>query len=175
MLNALKFIAMSELGNAVHSSVKTLWFGVFSTTLVLVFLIFYEPMFYAIWLIGSDSYPLGGSAFLGCLIIGFFSWASQESLSLALTTVKSGTTAVFFNIGLIIAFLTDVMYFDRSQFWTDYLGIFAIIVCTSIQGWLSNEEKERQEQERLNNSQKDEFDPENKPLIGDGLSESLGM
>jgi hypothetical protein len=143
VLNALKFIAMSELGNAVHSSVKTLWFGIFSSALVLVFFIFYEPSIFAFWLIGSDSYPLGGNSFLGCLIIGFFSWASQESLSLALTTVKTGTTAVFFNVGLIIAFSTDVLYFDRSQFWTDYLGIAAIIICTSIQGWLSNEEKER--------------------------------
>ena len=76
VLNALKFIAMSELGNAVHSSVKTLWFGVFSTVLVLIFFIFYEPKIYAIWLIGSESYPLGINGFLGCLTIGLFSWAS---------------------------------------------------------------------------------------------------
>lgn len=132
VLNALKFIAMSELGNQVHSSVKTLWFGVFSTALVVTFFIFYEPSMFAFWLIGSDSYPIGGPAFLGCLCIGIASWASQESLSLALTTVKSGTTAVFFNIGLIIAFVTDVMYFSRQQFWTDYLGISAIVVCTSL-------------------------------------------
>ena len=145
VLNALKFIAMSELGNAVHSSVKTLWFGVFSTVLVLIFFIFYEPKMYAIWLIGSESYPIGIYGFLGCLTIGFFSWASQESLSLALTAVKSGTTAVFFNIGLVIAFATDVGYFNRQQFWTDYLGLSAIVICTSIQGWLSNQENEERE------------------------------
>ena len=61
VVNALKFLAMSELGNAVHSSVKTLWFGIFSTIIVLTFMIFYEPSFYALWRIGTDSYPITGS------------------------------------------------------------------------------------------------------------------
>jgi hypothetical protein len=130
---------MAELGNSVHSSVKTLWFGVFSTALILVCIAFEDPVIFKIWLIGSEKYPINSSNFSGYLIIGFFSWGSQESLSLALTTVKSGTSAIFMNIGLIIAFFTDVTYFRRDQFWTDYLGIFNIIVCTSIQGWLSNQ------------------------------------
>ena len=113
VVNAMKFIAMRELVNSVHSSVKTLHFGIFSTILVLIFMMFYEPTYYAFWLMGTDEYPMTGSQFLGCFIIGFFSWSSQESLSLALTTVKSGTTAVFFNIGLILAFITDVSYFQR--------------------------------------------------------------
>ena len=46
-------------------------------------------------------------------VIGFFSWAEQEALSIALTEVKNGTTASFMNISIIIALATDVLYFNR--------------------------------------------------------------
>jgi hypothetical protein len=85
ILNALKFLAIRELGNMVHSSVKTFWFGTFSTVLTALFLVVYDPSIFELWKIGSPDYPLDGSQFVGTLIIGFFSWGGQESLSLALT------------------------------------------------------------------------------------------
>ena len=43
IMNALKFLAMSELGNMVHSSVKTYWFGVLSVVVTALFLVFADP------------------------------------------------------------------------------------------------------------------------------------
>ena len=64
------------------------------------------------------------------MIIGFFSWASQESLSLSLMSVKSGTTACFYNISMIIAFIVDVAYFKRLAIWSDLLGASLIMIFT---------------------------------------------
>jgi drug/metabolite transporter (DMT)-like permease len=73
--SALKFLAMSELGNMVHSSVKTYWFGVFSTAVTVIYLMFTEPTLYFFWNMGSAYYPMTSDQFLGAFIIGFFSWA----------------------------------------------------------------------------------------------------
>ena len=73
--SALKFLAMSELGNMVHSSVKTYWFGVLSTIVTAIYLMFVEPQLYAFWNMGTSAYPMRGDQFLGAFIIGFFSWA----------------------------------------------------------------------------------------------------
>ena len=81
------------------------------------------------------------------MIIGFFSWASQESLSLALMSVKSGTTACFYNISLIIAFIVDVAYFKRIAIWSDIMGASLIMIFTIAQGLLSNEESKEEEEE----------------------------
>ena len=88
-----------------------------------------------------------GDQFCASMIIGFFSWASQESLSLALISVKSGTTACFYNISLIIAFVLDVVYFKRMVLWTDIVGATMIMVFTIAQGLLSNEESIKKEEE----------------------------
>jgi drug/metabolite transporter (DMT)-like permease len=58
ILNALKIMAMSELGNTVHSSLKTYWFGTFSTISATLFLTFYDPAIFQIWNIGTDQYPM---------------------------------------------------------------------------------------------------------------------
>lgn len=73
--SAMKFLAMSELGNMVHSSLKTYWFGVLSTVVTAVYLLIVEPQFFAIWNAGEPEYPMTGPQFLGAFIIGFFSWA----------------------------------------------------------------------------------------------------
>ena len=112
--NALKFLAMSELGNMVHSSVKTFWFGVFSTVVTIIYLMFEDPQLFLFWNMGQPQYSINSDQFFGAFIIGFFSWAGQESLSLALTKVKNGSTAAFISIGLVIAFFTDVLYFERQ-------------------------------------------------------------
>ena len=73
-------------------------------------------------------------------MFGLFSWISQEAVSFALVVVKSGTVSAFFNIGLVIAFLVDTLYFKRTTFATDYLGALLIIVSTTIQGVISNKD-----------------------------------
>ena len=70
--------------------------------------------------------------------MGFCSWFSQESLSLALGSVKSGTTAAFQNLALVIAFLTDVLHFKRVMFFTDIMGALLIIIFTCAQSIISN-------------------------------------
>ena len=83
--NALKFLAISELGNMVHSSLKTYWFGVISAIVMSIYVAFWDPSIFYLWKIGSPEYPMDSSQALGALIIGFFSWSGQEALSLALT------------------------------------------------------------------------------------------
>jgi hypothetical protein len=56
--SALKFLAMSELGNMVHSSVKTYWFGVFSTVVTTIYIAFWDPSIFKVWNIGQPEYPM---------------------------------------------------------------------------------------------------------------------
>lgn len=66
------------------------------------------------------------------IIIGVFSYVAQDTMSIALISVKSGTVAGFYNLGLVISFLTDAFYFGRQMVWSDYAGTIIIIVCTSL-------------------------------------------
>jgi len=113
VISALNFMAMREMGHCVHSSVKTFYFGFLSTSFTVLYIIAVDPGTFELWNIGTSSYPITVNQGIACLFIGFFSWASQESLSLAMTVVKSGTTAVFFNLGLVISFVLDATYFNR--------------------------------------------------------------
>ena len=62
-------------------------------------------------------------------------------------SVKSGTTACFYNISLIIAFIVDVAYFKRIAIWSDIMGASLIMIFTIAQGLLSNEESKEEEEE----------------------------
>lgn len=86
--SALNFYEMRRMGSGVHSSIKTFYFGAVCTGLTLMYLAAMQPSFFFIWNIGTDAYPLTAGALFASLIIGFFSWANQESLSLSLTVVK---------------------------------------------------------------------------------------
>jgi hypothetical protein len=56
--NAMKFLAMSELRDTVHSSLKTYWFGVFSSLLTSVYILYWDPSIFKVWNIGSPKYPM---------------------------------------------------------------------------------------------------------------------
>ena len=77
------------------------------------------------------------------MMVGLFSWMAQESLSLALTTVKSGTTSGFYNIALVAAFAVDVIQFKREIFMADMVGSGLIFICTITQGLLANNDNKR--------------------------------
>ena len=142
VFSALNFLSMREIGNCVHSSIKTFYFGAISTGIMIVWLAFTDIEFYHFWKIGSPEYAMSMDQFWACMVIGFFSWTAQESLSIALTSVKSGTTAAFYNVALVISFIVDVAFFNRSLFFTDIFGSCMIIMFTTMQGLLSsNEEK----------------------------------
>ena len=80
---------------------------------------------------------------------------SQESMTIALGAVKSGTVSGFYNIALVLSFVTDVFYFHRILVLTDYIGAGLIVVCTCFQGYISNQDNEKnqkkKEKEALNN------------------------
>lgn len=82
------------------------------------------------------------SQFYGGIIIGLFSYVSQDSMSIALGIVKSGTVAGFYNLALVISFLTDSLYFDRKLVWSDYIGALIIIVCNLLQCIIANMDHE---------------------------------
>ena len=147
---ALNCLAMRELGNMVHSSVKTFYFGALSSILTIIFFIFYNPAYLLLWTsTDNDDYTVKGDELLSGVIIGFFAWAAQESMSLALSTVKAGTLTAFFSLGLICSWLVDFIYLERQAFWTDYVGSFLILVCIFLQAWMSSIQHDE--------SNKDEF------------------
>ena len=137
LLGALNILAMRELGTMVHSSVKTFYFGAVSTILTGIFFLFYEPSLFDLWEIRNGQYSFGMNQLCAGVIIGLFSWGAQESQSIAVTIVKSGTAAAFLNVGLIFSLLVDITYFKREAFWTDYAGAGMILLCTSFQAWVS--------------------------------------
>ena len=52
LCSALNFLAMREIGNCVHSSVKTYYFGLLSSVLTFLFMVLYEPQFFEFWNVG---------------------------------------------------------------------------------------------------------------------------
>lgn len=72
------------------------------------------------------------------MIVGFFSWLNQESLSLSLTIVKQGTASAFNNLALIVSFLIDALYFHRKVFIHDYVGAGLILFFAVVQSLLAN-------------------------------------
>ena len=43
IFSALKLITMRDIGNVIHSSVTTFYFGVFSSVISITFMLFYQP------------------------------------------------------------------------------------------------------------------------------------
>jgi hypothetical protein len=77
--------------------------------------------------------------------------------------VKNGGTAAFLNIGLVIAFMTDIIYFGRPSFWTDYLGTSLIVLSTTAQALISKKENDEIERDGRN---KEGSDDDNEVLLG---------
>lgn len=73
------------------------------------------------------------------MIVGFFSWANQESLSLSLTVVKQGTASAFNNLALIVSFMIDAFYFKRIVFVHDIFGASLIIIFAVAQSLVANQ------------------------------------
>ena len=74
IFSALNFYEMRRMGNDVHSSIKTFYYGFVCSTFTLVYIIVQEPALFKVWKMGTDEYPLSGEGFVACIIIGFFSW-----------------------------------------------------------------------------------------------------
>jgi len=108
-----KFLAIRSIGDNIHSSMKNYYFGISSTVIQLIWVAFQYPEFFNPTLIGTESYPLNGDQLLWTFIAGVIGWASQESLTLALGSVKAGTVAGFQNIAILVGFLTDTFILKR--------------------------------------------------------------
>lgn len=74
IFSAMNFYEMRRMGNDVHSSIKTFYYGFVCSIFTLVYIIVQEPALFKVWKMGTDEYPLSGEGFVACLIIGFFSW-----------------------------------------------------------------------------------------------------
>ena len=126
-----------------YVSMKTYYFGVIATCISLILCLAFSPELFNFQLIGTPDYPLTLESFYSCIIIGLFSWVSQDAMSIALGIVKSGTVAGFYNLSLIISFLTDVFYFKRELVWSDYTGATIIIICNTLQSVVANQDHEQ--------------------------------
>ena len=130
--SAMNFITIRGLGGNIHVSLKTFYFGVISSTVTAMYCLYADPSIFYFWRIGTSNYIMSKHEFLGSLAVGFFSWSSQESMSIALGIVKSGTVSAFYNVALVMAFMTDVLYFKREIFTTDIIGACMIIIFTTL-------------------------------------------
>lgn len=113
LFSVLNYFEMRRMGKGVHSSIKTYYFGGLCTFFTMIYIAFDGIEMYHFHKIGTDAYPIKGDQLLSCFMIGFFSWANQESLSLCLTVVKQGVATTFNNIALIVSFFVDTFYFGR--------------------------------------------------------------
>ena len=84
-------------------------------------------------------------------------------MTIALGAVKSGTVSGFYNVALVISFLTDVFYFKMILVWSDYVGALVIIISTCFQGYISNQDNEASK--KAQESYK--FQSEQEDLVGD--------
>ena len=116
------------MGKGVHSSIKTFYFGVLCTVLTMIYIAFDGIEMYRLDKIGTDEYPINRDQFIWSLIIGFFSWGNQESLSLCLIIVKQGTASAFNNIALIVSFMVDSFYFGGAVLLHDVAGTSLILI-----------------------------------------------
>lgn len=131
IFSVFNFYEMRRMGKGVHSSIKTFYFGLLCTVFTLIYIAFDGYEFYFFHKIGTDEYPIDRDQLLSSLIVGFFSWANQESLSLCLTVIKQGTASAFNNIALVVSFLVDTFYFERHVLPHDIVGT-SMICCFSI-------------------------------------------
>lgn len=92
---------------------KNYYFGLSATVFHLIWLAFQYPDFFNPISIGSKGYPLTGLQLFWTFLSGIFAWMSQESLTLALASVKGGTVAGFQNIAILVGFLTDALILKR--------------------------------------------------------------
>ena len=76
---------------------------------------------------------LGVASFYAYLIIGLFTYASEDSMAMALGAVKSGTVVGFLNLALVIVFMTYMIFFGKVFLWSDYTGASIIMICLILQ------------------------------------------
>ena len=110
LIAAMNALAMREIGNMVHTSVKTFYFGAFSSILTVIFFIFYNPAQLLLWTSDGDNYTFKSDELVAGVIIGFCAWLTQESMSIALSAVKAGTQTAFNSLGLVCSWLVDFIY-----------------------------------------------------------------
>lgn len=142
ILSAMNFITIRQMSNNMYVSLKTYYFGVMATGLSFLLCVVVSPKLLNFSLIGTPEYPLTLPALNGCIIVGIFSYISQDAMSIALGIVKSGTVAGFYNLSLVISFITDTFFFKRTLVWSDYLGASIIIICTTLQSIIANKDHE---------------------------------
>ena len=126
------------MGKGVHSSIKTFYFGLLCTVFTMIYIAFDGVEMYRLDKIGTNEYPINRDQLFASIIIGMFSWANQESLSLCLIIVKQGTASAFNNIALIVSFLVDTLYFGRTVLPNDIVGTSLIIIFSIAQCLLSD-------------------------------------
>lgn len=126
---------MRKMGHGVHSSIKTFYFGALCSLGTFLYILIVELDH----MIEKKEFPITLAQFSASMVVGFFSWANQESLSLSLTVVKQGTASAFNNLALIVSFLVDALYFKRRIFIHDIIGASLILTFAVVQSLLANQ------------------------------------
>jgi len=58
IFSSLNYLKMREMGNQIHSAIKTYYFGLLCTGLSLVYATYMDPTILKLWLIGTKHYPI---------------------------------------------------------------------------------------------------------------------
>lgn len=152
---------MRRMGKGVHSSIKTFYFGLLCTIFTMVYILFDGIELYRLDKIGSAEYPISSDQLISSLLVGFFSWANQESLSLCLTIIKQGTASAFNNIALVVSFMVDTFYFGRTVLPQDIVGTSLIVIFSIAQCLISDKANKKEASERMNSLQNLTVDAKN--------------
>ena len=118
---------------SVHTSMKTYYYGLFSTLAALIICFIKSPQIFNLGLIDSSTYPIKLSSFYTYLIIGLFTYATEDSMAMALGAVKSAIVVGFLNLALVIVLVTYMHFFGKVFLWSDYTGASIVIICLILQ------------------------------------------
>lgn len=95
-------------------------------------------------------------------MIGITSLILNECAPLALQTLKSSIFVPFTNLSLVMAFMFEVLYLGRQDFWTDYTGASLIIGFTLIQSYYSQKADAKKELEQENQNKREQNESKNR-------------
>lgn len=132
LFSTLNWFEMRRMGFGVHSSIKTYYFGLLCSIGAFMWLLVFEtPGWFDYWFYGGPIPLTLDQTYAAFGIVGFFSWANQETLSLCLTVVMQGTATAFNGLALIVSFCVQYFCFHTEIYTFNYVGGTIIIIFTA--------------------------------------------
>ena len=132
MSSAGAYVFMRRIGTRVHTCLKPMYFGIFSSIMCIVIqgLIELKNPPSQQNQKSQFSMIMPYQEFFLLFFTGVFGWLAQEGVSKAISIEKAGRVAVLNYLQIPICFLFDIIFLSRIVKWTDILGTTFIIFFT---------------------------------------------